>query len=139
MREPKVGPWLYFFSNLTIKGKKKMKIYLQVIIKFCSLAGFQSRRASDREKRWGRLECLLARKTTVHSREVDIPRNMDRFWVLFPVTIHLVDVIRVGSVSEGIVGRRRSSRRKAARRRSRESTRRALQATEGLPAQHGRR
>lgn len=116
-----------------------MKMYLQVIIEFCSLAGFQSRRASNRQKRWGRLECLLARETTVHSREVDIPGNMDRLWVLFPVTIHLVDVIRVGSVCKGIVGRRRSSRCKTARRRSRKSTRRALQATEGLPAQHGRR
>ena len=109
-----------------------------MIIKFCNLTSFQSWCTTYGKKRWRWLECILTGKTFVHSGEVNVPRDMDRLWVLFPVTIHFFDIVSISAVRERIIRRRWSCSRQPTQRRRWQSTRCARQAAEGLPTQHCR-
>ena len=53
-----------------------------------------------------RLEGLGAGEALlVHAGEVHVPRDVDRLWILPPEPVHLLDVVRIGAVREGIVRR----------------------------------
>jgi len=51
------------------------------------------------------LESLIARQALVKAREIDVPRRMHGFWVLFPESVHLVSIVGICSVCKGVIGR----------------------------------
>ena len=54
-----------------------------------------------------RLERVLRADTLVEARKVNIPRYVDRLGIFFPMSIHLLDIVCVGSGRKRVIGRRR--------------------------------
>ena len=89
--------------------------HLQVVVKFCTAVSVKCGSPIGRSDSRGRLESLVARQALVHAREVDVPGRVHRLGILPPEPVHLLDVVRVRPVREGVVGRRRRGRRERAR------------------------
>ena len=88
--------------------------YLQMVVKLRTTVCVESGCAiGGRDGRRG-LEGLEARQALVHARKVDVPGRMHRLGILPPQPVHLLDVVRVRPVCEGVVGRRRGRRRERA-------------------------
>ena len=80
--------------------------HLQVVVKFCTAVSVKCGSPIGRSDSRGRLESLVARQALVHAREVDVPGRVHRLGILPPEPVHLLDVVRVRAVREGVVGRR---------------------------------
>lgn len=54
---------------------------------------------------WGRLEGSRARQALVEPRKVDLPGNVNAIGILFPMTIHLLGIVRICPRGERVMGR----------------------------------
>lgn len=85
----------------------------KMVVELASSCTVESRGAARRvghKVRWW-LERLGAREALlVHASEVHVPGNVHRLRVLPPQSVHLLYVVRVRAICEGIVGRRRLRR-----------------------------
>ena len=97
-------------------GTVERGTHLQVVVKLSSSACMQSRCAISRggdQVGWG-LESLMAREALVHAGKVDIPGRVHRLGILPPKSVHLLDVVGVRAICEGVVrGRRLRGRERA--------------------------
>ena len=88
-----------------------------------------------------RLERLWAAQALFEPREVYVPRGMYRLWVLLPELVHLVGIVRIGSVGkEVIAGGALCQRRLTADEWGESKTGRSSRSnepTDDLPGQHG--
>ena len=81
-----------------------------MVIELSSSSAVQRRSAAGRHGiniGW-RLEGLRAREALlVHAGEVDVPRDVDGLGILPPEPVHLLDVVGVRAIREGVVRRGR--------------------------------
>jgi hypothetical protein len=86
---------------------QRQTTYLEVISQFTVSANGQSRSAIRRHGSSAqtsgilrrRRESLSGRKTTVEPLEVGLPRNVNRFRVLFPVSVHPLKSRQISQIS----------------------------------------
>lgn len=80
---------------------------LEVVVKLSATSCVERRctvRRSRKELGWD-LESIGS-QPLLQAREVGIPGCMDRRWILPPMAVHLLCIVRIGTICERIVGRR---------------------------------
>lgn len=124
-----------------------MRAYFQVVVQlgtstrvkgWCAVSG-----RGNEIGRW--LEGLLARQAFVHAREVGVPRDVHGLGVLPPVPVHLLYVVGISAVREGVVWGWRDSSREGTANMGRARAQKLLamsrqrQPAEDMARKHGRR